>query len=772
MNSLFTQGKPLSGLGRPLEEQLEYQKRLNLITNKIHSAVDTNHILFNLQEEILRFFSAERITVYVVDGIRKQIVSRFKSGEEIGEIRVPISHESLAGFCACTGKVVNISNVYDREERHRINPEMEFDSSWDKRMGFQTREVLAVPIASNKYLLGVLQLINKVGEGAFSAVDESAAQDIADVLGAAFLKNQKVLKRRKGSKFDYLVSNGILSVKDLEEAISRARTMKKPLEGLLMSDFRVSRDAIGKSLSSFYNTRFIPYDETMELPGEVLKNLKPGYLKSNVFMPVEQEGDRVVVAMENPGHLPARDAIKRIIAAKEVEYCVSLREDIFSMIDLFFHRKKSELLSGPGRIEDILGRLEAQGRELDEEVESVNEDDSVIVQLVKQMIIDAYKRNASDIHIEPRQGKADALIRFRIDGACQVYQSVPYTYKRALASRLKIMADLDIAERRIPQDGKIKFRKFAPLDIELRVATIPTTGGNEDVVMRILAAGDPIPLDKMGMTDRNHRTFVDIISKPYGIVLVVGPTGSGKTTTLHAALKFINKPETKIWTAEDPVEITQEGLRQVQVQPKIGFDFATAMRSFLRADPDVIMVGEMRDHETLATGIEASLTGHLVLTTLHTNSAPETITRLLDMGMDPFNFADALLGVLAQRLVRTLCEHCKEPYHPSRREYDLLAGSYGDDFDSLGFPYTDDVTLYRPKGCPRCGNTGYRGRTGIHELLLGTDDMKAAIQTRAGVEDLRRLAVEDGMTTLLQDGIRKICLGMTDLLQVRKVCLK
>ncbi|UCF86308.1 MAG: type II/IV secretion system protein [Desulfobacteraceae bacterium] len=376
------------------------------------------------------------------------------------------------------------------------------------------------------------------------------------------------------------------------------------------------------------------------------------------------------------------------------------------------------------------------------------------------------------MHIEPRQGKANALIRFRVDGACQVYQTLLYTYKRAIVSRIKIMSDLDIAERRLPQDGKIKFKRFAPLDIELRVATIPTAGQNEDVVSRLLSAGKPIPLDDMGMSKRNYHAFLDIISKPYGVVLVVGPTGSGKTTTLHAALAHINRPETKIWTAEDPVEITQEDLRQVQVRPKIGFDFALAMRAFLRADPDVIMVGEMRDRQTVSTGIEASLTGHLVFSTLHTNSAPETITRLLDMGMDPFNFADALLGVLAQRLVRTLCEKCKEKYHPASDEFDALERAYEGDFDALGFGYNDDFFLYRPKGCSMCGNSGYRGRTGIHELILGTDDLKSLIQGKAKMEELRTQAVKDGMTTLMQDGIRKVCLGLTDLTQVRRVCIK
>ncbi|MBW1775765.1 MAG: Flp pilus assembly complex ATPase component TadA, partial [Deltaproteobacteria bacterium] len=276
----------------------------------------------------------------------------------------------------------------------------------------------------------------------------------------------------------------------------------------------------------------------------------------------------------------------------------------------------------------------------------------------------------------------------------------------------------------------------------------------------------------MGMDERNYNLMLEKITIPYGIFLVVGPTGSGKTTTLHSALAHINKPETKIWTAEDPVEITQRGLRQVQVQPKIDFGFAAAMRAFLRADPDVIMVGEMRDHETVSTGIEASLTGHLVFSTLHTNSAPETITRLLDMGMDPFNFADALLAVLAQRLVRTLCKTCKEPYHPSREEYDALVLQYDGDFDALGFAYTEDLMLHRANGCDKCANTGYKGRTGLIELLDGTDEMKSMIQGKAKMEDLRAKAVDDGMTTLLQDGIRKVFLGETDIQQVRKVCIK
>jgi type II secretory ATPase GspE/PulE/Tfp pilus assembly ATPase PilB-like protein len=372
------------------------------------------------------------------------------------------------------------------------------------------------------------------------------------------------------------------------------------------------------------------------------------------------------------------------------------------------------------------------------------------------------------------------------------YISVPGSYRMAIAARLKIMCDLDISERRKPQDGKIKFKKFGPLDIELRVATIPTAGGVEDIVMRILAAGEPIPLEKMGFTEKNLDQVKSTVSKPYGLFFVCGPTGSGKTTTLHSVMKFLNTPDTKIWTAEDPVEITQKGLRQVQVNKKAGLDFAVIMKAFLRADPDIIMVGEMRDKETTSTGIEASLTGHLVFATLHTNSAPESITRLLDMGMDPFNFSDALLGILAQRLAKRMCS-CKQTYTPEAaeltsflREYceELMATSRfkADPKGSMEAVYRDwiksygndkgQLTFYKPVGCDKCGGSGFKGRCGLHELLIATDKLKKLIQEHARVADMLAQCLEDGMRTLKQDGMEKCLMGVTHMKEVRAVCVK
>jgi type II secretory ATPase GspE/PulE/Tfp pilus assembly ATPase PilB-like protein len=343
---------------------------------------------------------------------------------------------------------------------------------------------------------------------------------------------------------------------------------------------------------------------------------------------------------------------------------------------------------------------------------------------------------------------------------------------RGLLSRIKIMSHLDIAERRLPQDGKIKFKRKGIPGFELRVATLPTAGGFEDAVMRILAKAGAMKLEDMGFTERNLNVLKDAIANPYGLVLCVGPTGSGKTTTLHAALGHINQPGVKIWTAEDPVEITQPGLRQVEAKPKIGLNFARIMRAFLRADPDIIMIGEMRDEETASIGVEASLTGHLVFSTLHTNSAPETVTRLLDMGLNPLNFSDAFLAVLAQRLVRKLCKSCAQEHSPSREEFEEIVSEFGKKaFERTGIKYDSNMKIKSPGKCEACSGTGYRGRMGIHELMDGTAEIKRMIKVKASTEDLYKQAAKQGMTTLKQDGIMKVFQEHTDIREVRRVCI-
>ena len=753
---------------RHLKSEVEYRTKLQGICNKINAAANLDEILIGLKDEITVLFEAERITIYVVDGRKRELVSRFKSGDEIGEIRVPISTSSISGYSAFKQKLINIKNVYDEKELASIDSDLKFDKSWDKKTGFTTRQVLVVPVVFKNYLLGAMQLINRKDNSSFTKIDERSVKELAKILGIA-LYNQKRLARARTSKFTYLIENNILTQKELDKAIVEARQRKDPVEAVLIENLKIPKKEIGKSLSNFYRVPFVEYNEKITIPGELLASLKIPFMRSNVWVPLCVEDSKIVIAVDTPYDLQKIDEIKSLFPGKELKICVALKQDILNFIILFTQDEK-ELAA----IDEIISQLQVEKNEAEEAESVIDEEDSAVVQLVNKIILDAYARGASDIHIEPYPGKQSTYVRIRVDGSCALYQTIPYNYRNAIVSRIKIMSDLDIAERRKPQDGKIKFKKYGGKDIELRVATVPTQGGMEDVVMRILAAGEPIPLDKMGFSKKNYDNFISIITKPYGIIFVCGPTGSGKTTTLHSALGYINKHEVKIWTAEDPVEITQKGLRQVQVRPKIGFDFAVAMRAFLRADPDVIMVGEMRDKETTQIGIEASLTGHLVFSTLHTNSAPESITRLLDMGMDPFNFADAILCILAQRLIHMLCKDCKQAYHPSKKEYDELVREYGEeDFKkNVNIPFSDDLTLYRPNGCDACNNTGYRGRMGIHELLMGTDDAKRLIQTKAVMEKIREQAIKDGMTTLKQDGIEKIFAGYCDLFQVRKVCIK
>lgn len=766
-----------------LQQKVAYAEQVKRITNQIHSASDIDQILLDLHKEILGLFDAEELTLYAVDTEKKEIFSKVPHIDEIEVIRIPISEQSLAGFSAKYLRPVNIADAYNQAELTSINPSLLHDSSWDKKTGFKTKQVLTYPIvADNKYLMGVLQLLNKKSGGRFTRKDEESVAEIAKALGIAFYNLRKVAVNKTSTKFDYLVANNKISQAELDAAIAEARKGTTDIESLLIDKYKVQKADIGKSLSQFYKCPYIQYNDRTLVDPELLKNLNVDYLKKNHWLPLKRDRSTIEILIDDPGDLDKSQDIKRTFPGISIRFAVGLRRDIAQFLMAATGQQEAldtreAFADTQGSISDILGELvtEAEQEQQDELGSSagVDENDSAIVRLANKIINDAYRMGVSDIHIEPYGDKRETVVRLRVDGSCSEYMKIPQSYRRAIVSRLKIMASLDIAERRKPQDGKIKFKLGSNKEIELRVATVPTAGYNEDIVMRILSASEPLPLDKMGFSERNLRELTKIAEKPYGIILCVGPTGSGKTTTLHSVLGHINTPERKIWTAEDPVEITQYGLRQVQVHPKIGLTFAAAMRSFLRADPDVIMVGEMRDKETADTGIEASLTGHLVFSTLHTNSSVETITRLLDMGCDSFSFADAMLGVLAQRLCKRICKDCKQEYHPPQEEYDELVAGYGEEhWKKLGIAYDQKFKLDRGKGCDACNGTGFRGRLAIHELLLGTDRMKRMIQAKAKTEEMLKLALEEGMTTLVQDGFQKVLQGLTTFKQVKAVAIK
>ncbi len=760
-----------------LKQQLEYRKRLMDKINEIHSADNLNTILLHIKDSIADLFSAQRITIYLADAKRNLLISKVLSGTEVKQIVVPISDASLAGYCAISGTVLNIKDAYNEHELKMISSNLKFDKTWDQKTGFITRQVLCVPMKFQRTLIGVIQIINKQNGIPFDDTDITYALELGTSLSIAIHNiyrlqvTTKIIRQR--SRYNYLLDRNIIDEKTIEKASAHPDIARFGLDAVLIREFKVPREEMAKGLSLFFGTEFIKYEPSTPLmEDELLKRVRPDRLAKEWWLPYKVENGVLYIIMDDPTDLGRQDIIRFIYPEyKRISYVGAFRDDIHSFIGLFYN--KGAAISSGGSIDELINKLDSTDEpEIEQESSKVSEQDSVIVQLVNKIVIDAVQSKVSDIHIEPYPGKEDVIVRYRVDGRCKVYQRIPYKYKYAIPSRIKIMCGLDISERRKPQDGKIDFKKFGPLDVELRVATVPTAGQLEDVVMRILASGEAaLPYEKLGLTERNNKVLLECINQPYGLILVVGPTGSGKTTTLHSAISVINTPETKIWTAEDPVEITQRGLRQVQVHPKIGFTFAAALRSFLRADPDVIMVGEMRDQETAEIGIESSLTGHLVFSTLHTNSAPETVTRLLDMELDPFSFSDAILCILAQRLCRRLCD-CKQEYKPEKKELEEIIMEYGiEAFRKTGINPAE-INLHKAIGCAKCGDSGYKGRLGLHELLKGTDEMRTLIKRKSEIELIRKQAVADGMTTLKQDGILKCFQGLTDLKEVRKVCIK
>ena len=788
----FFDSQKLPPQKRGVSFELLFFRQLQLVTNRIHDTENIDQIMLEASQDICKLFNAERLTLYAVNEDRTAIISKVKTGLNTSQdLRLPVSAQSIAGYVAMARSMVNIADVYEEDALRTIHPDLSFLQEVDKRSGYRTKQMLVAPVMDGDTLYGVIQVINNRSDQPFGKLDEDGARQLCKTLGIAM--RQRMQKedgqRRKATKYDGLVTEGLLSQDELQQCMAQARDEAKSVEHLLMARHPIRPAQIGLSLARFFRVAYEPFNAG-RIRSEILHGpLKRDFIGQQGWIPLEDTPEGLVIMCMDPDAVRGARVVPQVFPRiGKFSYRVTTQAEFEETLAQLFGTS-----TDGGSIDQLLADMDSplDGEFGDESAMESAAADNELVKFVNKVIIDAYHQKVSDIHIEPMPGKAKTGIRFRIDGTLQPYIEVPAQFRQAMVTRLKIMCDLDISEKRKPQDGKIKFKKYGPLDIELRVATIPSSGGVEDVVMRILAAGEPIPLEKLGLTRHNRERLEKTVSKPYGLFYVCGPTGSGKTTTLHSILKFLNKPDTKIWTAEDPVEITQKGLRQVQINKKAGIDFALVMRAFLRADPDIIMVGESRDKETVSMGVEASLTGHMVFSTLHTNSAPESITRLLDMGMDPFNFADALLGILAQRLAKKLCD-CKQPYHPDAQEIRDFIREYAEElrhteawqadpggesqklFDDWTAHYGHEgkLRMYRAAGCDKCGKTGYKGRIGLHELMIADDAAKRLIQERARVAELFASAVSSGMRTLKMDGMEKVLMGATDLKQVRSVCIK
>jgi type II secretory ATPase GspE/PulE/Tfp pilus assembly ATPase PilB-like protein/GAF domain-containing protein len=811
-------------------EQADIKEKSNNLIRILDQAECADNILISLEQQILNIFEIEMVTIYATDQIENKLYSKIKSGGKINTIRLDISEESIAGYVALNKQPLIIEDVYDSEELNRINPKLTFNSQYDLKTGMKSSSMLVYPLIDKGVLFGVIQLLNKKYSKTFTPDDEDMIEHLAGVMASSLRKQFGKKENHRQTKLQSLINSGYISEIELNDCYSIAKKEGSDVETVLLKK-GFSREQLGKALECYYSLPYQGFNESFKYAhGSISKGLSDKYLLTNHCVPIRKadtefkDDSEVIVVVNNPGNIEIVNNIKSFFSNRKVEFRVGLKVDIEdyihhltpttnpsnkkyfeieeTSINSLYAESVSEIVSTmeketSQKHEDFNVKEEKESTlknlvkenfsfltdkvsgsnwnefDLESEQEDINlidVNDSSLVRLTNKILTDAADTGASDIHIEPGIGNQPIQIRFRKDGRCFIYQKIPASYKRSIISRIKIMAKLDIAERRLPQDGKIKL-KYGSKKIEYRVVIVPTAGGNEDAILRVLASSKPIPITKMNFSGRNLELLKEQITKPYGLILVVGPTGSGKTTTLHSCLGEINKPDIKIWTAEDPIEITQIGLRQVQIQKNINFDFADAMKTFLRGDPDVIMVGEMRDQKTCSIGLEASLTGHLVFSTLHTNSAPETIVRLVDLGMNPLNFADALLLIAAQRLVRTLCNECKEDYNPSQKEFNTLVKEYGEEeFKALDIDYHNNLILKKPVGCPKCNKTGYAGRMGLHELLHGSDDMKRLIMDNGKVEDIRKQAKAEGMTTLKQDGILKVFNGDCDLRSVLAVC--
>ncbi|MBQ9344651.1 MAG: type II secretion system ATPase GspE [Kiritimatiellae bacterium] len=491
--------------------------------------------------------------------------------------------------------------------------------------------------------------------------------------------------------------------------------------------------------------------DVLELvPGDVCQRYK--------IVPVYKNGDTLTVAIGDPLDVDTLDSLRYLLKCN-IEGVVALPEEINKAIANYYGRAAGAVDEALNAMSDENGNIPDSVQQQLVAEDDVTESDAPIIKLVSLIIMEAFRMRASDIHLEPMPKKF--RVRYRIDGVLHEVDSPPKRLQSAIISRVKIMANMSIAEKRIPQDGRIQINVMGR-DLDLRVSSIPTNHG-ESIVMRILdKAGIALGLPQLGFFADDQQTFERLIGLSDGIILVTGPTGSGKTTTLYACLNTINKPDRKIITVEDPVEYQMSGINQVQVRSEIGMTFSAALRAILRQAPNIIMIGEIRDYETAEIAVNASLTGHLVFSTLHTNDAPSAVTRLIDMGVKPFLVASSIRAIMAQRLVRKICEKCKEPYTPDEAELRLLGPAA---------QQLQNVQLYHGKGCPDCNYTGYKGRIGIFEIFLIDDQVRNLIFEKVASTELRQKARELGMRTLREDGIRKIVAGQTTLEEVLRVSM-
>ncbi|TAG28791.1 MAG: GAF domain-containing protein [Verrucomicrobia bacterium] len=697
---------------------------IKVIAKPQPSREDLNHVIELTASKVVEALRAQSMTFYVVEGnditfrhvyysptlwgSNKVTEASFKAaGEKLLQLKLP-KNSGIVGKVISSAEPVFFQNTEGQASAM---------TAMTQTTGFEVRSMLTVPLKAAS-VIGAIQVLNKEPsagtQGEFTKADLALLQEVAEYSSA-------LLQRMLDPKFQ-------LGPEDTAKFI--ARLTDHPL---------VTTEG-----------------ELGEVDGKLLQIVGDSVIRREGIFPYRRiEGNRVAVLMSNPLEFVKREAFQTTTELVIEEISVAPIAFIDSLLKTHFKTDPR----GPGSDIDLgsvtvaISNVYNESGGPDLKVEDLESEDSApVIQLANRIIEDAYVSGASDIHIEPQE--KELMVRYRIDGMCQEKLRLPKQVSAALISRLKIMCNLDISERRLPQDGRIVFKKFTKknIDIDLRVATGPMNHG-EKIVMRILdKQKSTLPLPALGFSEENLAKYRACIQQPYGMILHCGPTGSGKSMTLYSALGEINTPDINIQTAEDPIEYTLAGINQMQMSRTIGLTFARALRCYLRMDPDVILVGEIRDQETAQIAVEAALTGHLLVSTLHTNDAPSTIARIGEMGVEPFNISASLVCVCAQRLLRRVCKDCKQPYEPEGREKALLEKAIG---------WSGQIFRANPQGCPSCNGVGYKGRVGIHELMTNSEALTGAINKKAEVAELKRIAMRDGMKTLHQDSMLKVKMGLT-----------
>ena len=697
---------------------------IKVISKPQPSREDVAHVIELTASKVVEALQAQSMTLYLVEGndiafkhvyysptlwgSDKAAEASFKAtGAKLLQLKLPLG-KGVVGKVVASGEPVFFKNSESQAP---------FMNSLSSTTGFEVRSMLTVPLKTTT-VIGAIQVLNKElsagTRGEFTAGDLKLLQEVAEY-------SASLIQRMLDPKYQ-------LGPEDTAKFV--ARLTDHPL--------------------------ITAPEQLTEVDEQLLQIVGDAVIRREGVFPYHRiDKDRVAVLMSNPLDFAKREAFQQTTELFIDEISVAPASLIETLLKKYFKETKQpgEENVDLGSVTEAISTAYSETGAGDLKAEDLESEDSApVIQLANRIIEDAYISGASDIHIEPQE--KDLIVRYRIDGLCQEKLRLPKQVTGALISRLKIMCNLDISERRLPQDGRIVFKKYTKknIDIDLRVATGPMNHG-EKVVMRILdKQKSTLPLPALGFSDENLAKYRECIRQPYGMILHCGPTGSGKSMTLYSALGEINTPDINIQTAEDPIEYTLAGINQMQMSRAIGLDFARALRCYLRMDPDVILVGEIRDKETAQIAVEAALTGHLLVSTLHTNDAPSTIARIGEMGVEPFNISASLVCVCAQRLLRRVCKNCKQPYEPAGREKDLLEKALG---------WSGQIFKANPQGCPTCNGTGYKGRVGIHELMTNSEELTEGINKESETAELKRIAMKNGMKTLHQDSMLKVKMGLT-----------